>query len=382
MKNLKKLVSLLLAISMLLALAACGGGEDDGKVDDDNGDAVLLDDHSLYLTTDSGTIDDKSFNQASWEGLKQYADENGVEANYIRPIDEGDQNYLQAIEQAANAGAKVIVTPGFLFETAIGEAQIKYPDIKFICVDFEPKNAETEEIQIDNNTVAVQYKEEQSGFLAGYAAVKEGHTKLGYMGGMSTPPVIRYGFGFIAGANYAAEELGKDVEMKYNYTGTFNETPEIKTMSASWYEAGTEVIFVAGGGIYRSIISAAQEAGTLIFGVDADQKDEGIQVQTSAMKNLKGTVYEMVKKGIEGDFPGGESLNLGIESNAVQLSDDFSRFNNFTEEDYKVIYKMLEDNEDGIIDKMPKIDTSLPQNDQSDPTLLDGYDNVQIEYYQ
>lgn len=403
----KKVLALFLALTMVLTLVGCQG-KDGGEVNDDNkpenngekvedqdtsdkgeevdnkdtsDNEIELDDNSLYLTTDQGTIDDKSFNQASYEGLKQYADEKGVKANYIRPMGEGDQIYLQAIEQAVDAGAKVVVTPGFLFETAIPEAQKKFPEVKFICVDFEPRDLESGENVVADNTVSIMYKENQPGFLAGYAAVKEGYTNLGFMGGVAVPSVIRYGFGYVAGAAYAGKEMGVDVNVKFHYTGTFNENPEIKTKAASWYKEGTEIIFVAGGGIYRSIISAAADADTMIIGVDSDQKDEGPQVLTSALKNVKGTVYENVKKAIEGGFPGGESLHLGIEDDAIGLPEDFSRFNNFNEDDYQAILKKLKDNEDGILDNLPNINFDLPENEQSDPTFLEEvYDNLKVDY--
>lgn len=400
MKSLRKILALMLVL--VLVLTACAGGSEENtdkpaeeneetEGGDNTGDEgnegtegetaeTNFDDNSLYLITDLGTIDDKSFNQGTFEGLKQYADEIGIKANYIRPVDEGDANYLQAIDQAVEAGAKVVVTPGFLFENAVGQAQGKYPDIKFVAVDFVPAVAK-DEFKVGDNTVSILFKEDQAGFLAGYAAVKEGLTELGFMGGVGVPPVIRYGFGFIKGADVAAEEMGVKVNMKYNYTGSFVEKPEIKTMAASWYQDGTEVIFSCGGGIYRSIISAAQDADKQIIGVDTDQKDEGEQVLTSAMKNLQKATYDAVKSIDEGNFKGGETLVLDVTTNNVQISDDFSRFENFTEDDYKAIYDKLMNNEDGLLDSIPQINTELEQNEQANPEHIEGIENVTIEYF-
>ena len=408
MKNLKRILALMLVL--VLVLTACGGNSGNSEKPEDNGNetpapeepmdeneneeepegeagenetakGVELDDNSLYLITDLGTIDDKSFNQGSFEGLKKFADEAGVKANYIRPAGEGDQIYLQAIDQAVEAGAKIVATPGYLFESAVGEAQVKYPDVYFVAIDFEPVD-ENGEAKVDENTTAILYKEEQAGFLAGYAAVKEGYRKLGFMGGVAVPAVIKYGFGFVDGANYAAKELGEKVEVKFNYTGSFVEKPEIKTMAASWFQDGTEIIFSCGGGIYRSIISAASDANAMIIGVDTDQKDEGPQVLTSAMKNLQGSVYDAVKAIVEGDsYEGGKTLVLGVTDDAVQISDDFSRFKNFTEDDYNAVYDTLKNNEDGLTDSIPVIDPSLDQNEQGNPmNILEGLDNVEVEY--
>lgn len=406
MKNMKKLYLLVLALVFTVGLTACGGDADSAESTDETssveetnettdetseveesseetsettGEALELDENSLYLVTDLGTIDDKSFNQGSFEGLKQYADEVGLEAKYIRPQGEGEQIYIQTIEQAINAGAKIVVTPGFLFDTAVGKVQDQYPDVKFITVDFEP-TVDGAPI-VGDNTTSIKYKEEQSGFLAGYAAVKDGYTKLGFMGGIAVPAVIKYGFGFVAGANYAAEEMGVDVEVKYNYTGSFSPTPEIQTMASSWYQSGTEVIFSCGGGIATSVLKAAQDNDAKMIGVDVDQKDMGEQVITSAMKNLQGSVYDAVKSAAEGTFTGGETLELGVEHDGVQISDDFSRFNTFTEEEYTTLFQELIDNKDGITDSIPVINYDLEEAEQGNPELImDNYNNVKLEY--
>lgn len=412
MKTWKKATALLLALIMVMGLTACGGGEkkeeskgseskteskaeeskseagkseesksEESKAEESKAEegAMKLDENSLYLITDKGTIDDRSFNQGSFEGLDKAAKEFGLkEAKYLRPAGEGDQIYLQAIDQAIKAGAKVVVTPGFLFEVAVGQAQEANPDVKFILVDAEPKVGK--EYKTGPNTVAILFKEEQSGFLAGYAAVKDGYTKLGFMGGIAVPAVIRYGFGFVAGANYAAKEMGIKVDIKYNYTGSFTPKPEIQTMAASWYTNGTEVIFSCGGGIASSVLKAAQENNGKMIGVDVDQSGLGEQVITSAMKNVTGAVYNEAKAAIEGKFEGGKVLHLGVQENGVGLPQDFSRFKTFNKEAYDKIYKELVDNKDGVTDSIPVIDSSLKQDEQADPTLIKGMDSVNLEY--
>lgn len=394
MNKTKRLIALLLALALVLGLAACGGSDksaekkpaektEEKKPAEEKTEekkpadakAVEFDENSLYLITDLGTIDDKSFNQGSFEGLKKFAEENKLEAKYLRPAGEGDQIYKQAIDAAIDAGAKIVVTPGFLFESAVGEAQVQYPDVKFIAVDFEPK--EGDNYKVGPNTTSILYKEEQSGFLAGYAAVKDGYTKLGFMGGLAVPAVVKYGFGFIAGANYAAEEMGINVEVKYNYTGVFEPKPEINTMASSWYKGGTEVIFSCGGGIAASILKAAQDNGGKMIGVDVDQKDMGEEVITSAMKNLTKSVYESTKSVKDGSFQGGKTQKLGVESKGVQISEDFSRFKTFTKADYDAIYAKLVANENGLTDSIP--------NDSSneDPTSFqDKMNKVKIEFIQ
>ncbi len=361
----KKFVTLVLSALVLVSLAACGEKK------------PPLKDIGLYLITDKGTINDKSFNQGSFEGLQQYAEENNVKANYLRPNDVSTVDYLDSIEEAINAGAKVVVTPGFLFEEAIFLAQEKYPDVKFILVDGVPNDAnenfEARVYKVAENTVSILYREEQAGFLAGYAAVKEGFTKLGFMGGMAVPAVVNYGYGYLAGADYAAEELGVKIDVRYTYLGDFLEKPEFKNQASAWYNDEIEVIFASAGGAGNSVMSAAEEANKVMIGVDVDQKSESDTVITSSMKNLKVSVYNAVKQAIEGGFPGGKELLLGVDEEGVSISDDFSRFEKFTQKDYDEIFKKLVDNVDGLADSIP----TLAKNGDKASTLT--FDNVTIE---
>ena len=209
------------------------------------------------MITDVGTIDDKSFNQGSWEGLEAYAKEHKLTYKYYQPTEQSDEAYIASIDLAVQNGAKVIVCPGFLFEIPIHEQQAKYPEVMFILIDGYP-HAGDYTPDIAPNTHAIIYKEEQSGYLAGYAAVIDGYRQLGFMGGMAVPAVVRFGYGFVQGADEAAQELGLekgDVTVKYTYVGGFEPSPEHQAKAASWYNEGTEVIFACGGGIGGSIMS-------------------------------------------------------------------------------------------------------------------------------
>ena len=167
----KKLVSLVLALCLMLSLASV---------------AFATETYELALVTDIGTIDDKSFNQGSWEGLVQYATENNITHKYYQPAEKSTDAYLDSIALAVEGGAKVIVTPGFLFEEPIYLAQDMYPDVKFILIDGEPHDADYN-YRTEANVAPILYAEQQAGYLAGYAAVKDGYTKLGFMGGRLFP---------------------------------------------------------------------------------------------------------------------------------------------------------------------------------------------------
>jgi len=322
----KKVLSLVLALAILSMGSMALAGE-------------------LALITDIGTIDDKSFNQGSWEGLVMYAEEHGISHEYYQPKEQSNDAYLDSIQLAVENGAVLIVTPGFLFEVPIFMAQDMYPDTHFVLVDGNPNDgdwANGPEFRTEPNVVGIVYAEEESGFLAGYAAVKEGFTKLGFMGGMAVPAVVRFGIGFLQGAEYAAVEMGiEEVSVNYHYTGGFAATPEAFNLAASWYLDGVEVIFAAGGAVGNSVMAAAEDAGKWVIGVDVDQGGESETVITSAMKGLRESVYQAIEAYYNGEFPGGESWLLGADRDGVGLPMATSRFSVFTQADYDAIFAKL-----------------------------------------
>ncbi len=299
--------------------------------------------YEIAMITDIGTIDDKSFNQGTWEGVKAYADANSKTCNYFKPAEKSTNAYLAEIDKAVAAGAKVIVTPGFLFEEPIFIAQKTYPDVHFVLIDGNPHNADYTEFRTDSNTVGIVFAEEQAGYLAGYAAVKDGYTKLGFMGGMAVPAVVRYGYGFVQGAEAAATELGvTGLTMNYHYTGNFEANPENQAVAASWYNDGVEVIFACGGAVGNSVMAAAEatEKGKVI-GVDVDQSSESDRVITSAMKGLGNAVEQALTAFYADKFPAGEAWVLGADKNGVGLPMATSKFEKFTQADYDALYAKL-----------------------------------------
>jgi len=312
----------------------------------------------LALVTDLGTIDDKSFNQGSWEGLVRYAKEKGISHKYYQPAEQSNDAYLTAIDLAVRGGAKIIVTPGFLFETPVFLAQDRYPDVNFILVDGVPHSADYSEFKTGRNTVGVNYAEDQAGFLAGYAAVKDGNRKLGFVGGMAVPAVVRFGYGFVQGAEYAAKELGLasgSITINYHYTGAFAATPEAQTLAASWFNSGVDVIFACGGAVGNSVMAAAEQAGKKVIGVDVDQSGESDTVITSAMKGLQVSVYDCIADYYTGKFPGGQTLVFAAVNEGVGLPMKSSKFKTFKQADYDSIFKKLAS---GTIPRMDNLDSN------------------------
>jgi len=309
--------------------------------------AVFAADYDIAMITDIGTIDDKSFNQGTWEGIVEYADANGKTRIYYQPTAQSTEIYLDMIEQAVGDGAKIIVTPGFLFEQPIFIAQDMYPDVYFVLIDGNPNDGDWStdagpEYRTEANAVGIVYAEEQAGFLAGYAAVKDGYTKMGFMGGMAVPAVVRFGYGFAQGMDYAANEMGiTGLSLNYHYTGGFAATPEAQALAASWYADGVEVIFACGGAVGDSVMAAAEAADAKVIGVDIDQSDDSPTVITSAMKGLGASVVSVLTAYFEGEFPGGQALVMDAAQDGVQLPMATSRFNTFSQADYDAIYAKL-----------------------------------------
>lgn len=341
-----RITAVLVAAVLVLALAACA--TDDMPTFD------------LFLITDVGTIDDRSFNQGSWEGLVAFAHANDITYMYLQPAGQTDAAFLDAVDLAVQSGARVIVAPGFLFEFAIYTAQERYPDVHFILIDGVPNDGNWgaptgPNFHVAPNTVAVLYAEEEAGFLAGYAAVMDGFTRLGFMGGMAVPAVVRFGYGFLQGADYAALQLGiDDIVVNYHYTGAFVPSPEALTLAGSWFNDGVEVIFACGGGMGLSVFQAAEMAGGRVIGVDIDQSFESDTIITSALKGLSESVYYIISRFYQNTFPGGETLVMRAANHGVSLPMETSRFERFTVEQYEAIFQRLVRGEISIVpDTLP-----------------------------
>ena len=307
--------------------------------------------YEYALVTDVGDIDDQSFNQTSWEATKDFAEKNGKTVNYYRPTEDSTAARLAAMEQAVNKGAKVIVCPGFLFEDAVYEAQTTYPDVKFVLIDGQPHTADYQTYETKNNTVSIIFKEEIAGFLAGYAAVKEGNTKLGFCGGMAVPAVQRYGSGFVQGADAASKEMGINTTLKYYYAGAFAATDGATATMKSWYTEGTETVFACGGKVFQSVVAGCAEGGEKAtwIGVDTDQAYVSEKVLTSAMKGLSEAVTSALEVYSENKWEeiGGTDYNLGLDSVlgsvankdyvGIPTADASWRFKTFTKAAYETV---------------------------------------------
>ena len=397
----KKFFAMLLALVMVLGLVACTSSNNDAKKDDaQQGDAAKTE-YKIAMITDYGDITDQSFNQTTYEACQAFAKDNDITFTYYKPAGNNTADRVAMIEKAADEGYNVMVMPGYAFAGAIVEAAPKFKDVKFIALDvgvgdlleagvtakgesydYNPDNWKLEDYVDLSNVYCAIYQEELCGYMAGFAAVKLGYTKLGFLGGMAVPAVIRYGYGFVQGANAAAKELGIEVEMNYAYGGQFNGDADITAAMDTWYQGGTEVVFACGGGIYTSAAEAAQKVNAKVIGVDVDQKGiidglyaEGMTV-TSAMKGLYPATYDTLKDVVlNGNWENyaGKIATLGLVSgedptaNYVQIPFESTQWSDkFTQDDYKALVAKMFDGTikvDNGIGAMPAV-TNVKVNDQ------------------
>lgn len=360
----KKWLACFLALTLVLCFAACGPAPEaeEPEAAEAEESAASADDDELYvaLVTDVGNIDDQSFNQACWEAVSQFAEEFELEYAYYRPANQSEEALTAAIDSAAAEGVDVMVCPGSLFETILYDLQFKYPQISFLMIDGEPHSAEGDTYATAPNVHCIVYQEEQAGYLAGYAAVAEGYTRLGFVGGMEVPAVVRFGYGFIQGADQAAQKANSQVEINYWYSGTFDPSDEIYRTCSEWYKNGTQAVFACGGKLFRSVIQAAEEgADRHVIGVDVDQSPLSDTIVTSAMKELKSTAYDALCVLMENNWSwpddyAGATARLGAADEAAGLpTDDASwRFEKFTKDDYEALLTGLIDGSVSISDSV------------------------------
>ena len=414
----KKTLALILALVMVLSLAACGGSSspsstsptnvqnpttaDDNAADagtepadtgdeepadetgndapageitnpDDIDDTMTSEDgkYEVAMVTDVGQLKDKSFNQGTFDGVKLYAANNGLSYKYYQPAN-GDQatddDRYDALKAAAEGGAKVVVCPGFLQAAALETAANEFPDVNFVFIDGW-------NLGLDN-VAGIKFQEEQCGYFAGYAIVKEGYTKLGFCGGGggTNPACCSYGYGFVQGANAAAAEMGVDVEINFSwqYGASFSASSELQSMASGWYTNGTEVIFCAGGSMFQSVTAAASANDGLVIGVDVDQSSQSDTVITSALKDLTSATIWALTKAYDGSWSeiGGALSNLGAADNATGLPTATWSMENYTVAEYE---QQLAD----VIAGKIQIDSTVLE---GDAIASETFSNVTVNY--
>jgi basic membrane protein A len=335
---------LLIALLAVTMLVGCAGGGSGAKF-------------KVGMVTDAGTIDDKSFNQGTWEGVVKATDELKIERNYLKPAGTTEADYLKEIGNLYDAGFKFVVAPGYKFETAIFQAQNKYKDAKFVIIDGSP-HAGDYNVVVGENTVSIFFAEEQSGFLAGVAAalqLKEG--ALGFIGGMKVPAVQKFNWGFQQGVAYANSNFGAKMTIdKENviYQGSFDNVAAGQQLAAQMYDRGVKAIFAAAGSVGIGAINEAKTRASAgqevwVIGVDVDQYNEGIYAEgksiilTSAMKRIDQASYDMIMAEKDGKFPGGQILTFNAKNNGIAIPKENPNLDDEVEKQVAQVFKDIQD---------------------------------------
>ena len=411
----KKLLALLLAVVMVFGLVACGGDttETTAPAGDATGEATVaptdapdqtqaqtdFSDVKIAMITDYGDITDQSFNQTTYEACKEYCESKGIEFTYKKPAGDSTPERVAMVEAAIAEGYNIIVMPGYAFGGTIVETCEMYPDVKFVALDvgegdileaavtkagekysYNPADYKMEDYIDLSNVYCTVYREELSGYMAGYAAVKMGYKHLGFLGGMAVPAVQRFGYGFVQGVDAAAKELSiaDQVTVEYAYGNQFFGDADITAAMDTWYgEKKVEVVFACGGGIFTSAAEAAAKIGGKVIGVDTNQAPvidgtygEGMTV-TSAMKGLapavKDALTDIIENGNWANYAG-KIVTLGLigedpAANYVQLPLESTQWSDtFTQDDYKALVADMFNGKiqvSNATDAMPKTEVTV-----------------------
>ena len=333
MKNVKKKIAIVVTAGVsALMLGACGHRGN-------NTNNAKKDKVSVALITGGYGVDDNSFGQMAWSGLKKHGKEYNLSKgaggyNYFQAT--GASDYETEMEQAANAKYHTIIAAGFQFAEAIEKTAKKYPKNKFVLIDSQAKG---------KNVASVMFKSQEASFLAGVAAAKTSKTgKLGWIGAVKSGILSEFEAGFVQGAKWEAKKIHKKISVDREYIGSFTDTSKEKTVAQAMYSKGIDVISQASGGASQGLfveannINAQKTSAELkkskvwAMGVDSDQHALGNfktkdgnkdnSVLTSIMTRVDTVAYMLSKRSAEGKFPGGQYLKYGLKENAVSLNRD------------------------------------------------------------
>lgn len=330
MKHVKKLsiFTLVLVLGLSMLLTACNGGASGGET---SGSSEKL---KVGMVCDAVSVDDKSFNQATWEGITRAQQDFDIETKYLIAGEQTTAGFMQAIDNLYDAGFRMIVTPGFTFSQAIHEAQFKYPDCKFVILDSAPQAEGADAPEIAENCAAIDYAAQESGFVAGFACayqLKEG--EFGALFGVEIPPTKLFKTGFQQGVIYANENYGTNIRMKeenFVWSGTFSDAALGQQITAQLYNSGVNLVYAACGTTALGGFNEAKARGekgeeVWIVGCDVDMYEDGLMsngesvTMTSTMKNLANSTYDMIQAELEGTFEGGKLIIFDAKNKGVGI---------------------------------------------------------------
>ena len=360
----KKLIALLLCLSLLVSLAACGRG---GQTTETAAFTVPLDDASyvyqaaddavplpggasIALAADTAGIESGP-DALLWQGIQTFAANFGYTAQSCL-YGEGASlaTAEDALRAAAQSGAALVVCRGEAMARALFNIQANYPNVHYLLFDDEPHSEDYTSYATEASVHCVLFREEQAGYLAGYAAVAEGYTALGFVGRDELPGIVRYCTGFLQGANAAAERQGQNVTLRVWYTGDIGDPAVATQRMIDWFNGGTGLILADGDALMQSALEAVNQTGAKAFATGWDQNALGERVLGSAIQCYNAAVQRQLYKFFSGNSTwsqqdAGQTERLGYTDGSVALAGSAWRFNNFTQNDYERLYEQLRNSE-------------------------------------
>ncbi len=335
MKKNKFLLSIVLLFALSLVLVACGGSDNNTSTDDDaeqtndenaGEQSDESADFSVAMVTDTGGIDDKSFNQSAWEGLEAWGEEHGAEkgaSGYDYAQSEDDSDYLPNFTRLVKNDFNLIFGVGFLLEDAVSDIAEQYPDNYFAIIDTVVEGP---------NIASITFAEHEGSFLAGVAAAMKTKTdKLGFVGGVDSDLINKFEVGFVAGA----KSVNPDIEVQIQYAEDFNAVDKGKLIASNMYNSDIDIIYHAAGNTGNGVFAEAKDIKQndpdreiWVIGVDRDQYEEGLNEDnstsvtlTSMVKRVDISVQEVTNLAMSGEFPGGEIVEFGLEDEGISVAD-------------------------------------------------------------
>ncbi len=346
-----------MALSLMLAagtlLSACGSSDSESG----SGEKAASD-FKVGMVTDTGGVDDKSFNQSAWEGLTKFGKENKLEEGtgykYLQSAEAAE--YQSNLSTFAEAGYNLTYGIGFLLKEDIKKVAGQYPESHFALVDDTLKSENLD------NVASILFNEEQGSFLVGVVAAKQTATnKIGFVGGVESPLIKKFENGFKAGV----KAVNPDAEIVVQYAEDFNAPEKGSAIASTMYSQGADIVYHAAGGTGNGVFTEAKNRAkkgekVWVIGVDRDQHQEGMPENvtlTSMVKRVDIAVEEVAKQAKDGKFPGGEEVVFGLQEDAVGIA---PTMDNVTDESKTAVEEYKQKILDGEI-KVPATDDAYKE---------------------
>lgn len=301
--------------------------------------------YEIALVTDDSLVMDGGHSETAWNAITEFGGTHGISHKYYKATEQTDAAFKDAIKSAINKGAKVVIVDNSKMANAVFEMQEVYPEIDFILMDPDPYDPDNGNILIAKNTASIAFDSGQAGYLAGYAAVIDGSTQLGFIGENKTDEIKSFGYGYVMGAERASGEVGEAATMEYKYCEDPSDRDAVYKTAKAMYEGGAQVIFAAGSGIQEAVIEAAEAQDGKVIGSGTDQSKKSDKVITSAEYGIAGALKGILGQYVDETFPGGEVVRFDARNEGIGLELKNNKLSNLTQKQYDEIYKALAEGE-------------------------------------